>query len=284
MRFTYVISNPPYNRGMDLDFIKLGHEISEKFSLMITPAKWLTAEDEQIVSSKITYGELRRQLVKHIDTLCYYPCCKDVFDILQVDGIVYFLLDKTRHDKCRVINKCSINKHFNSEEYRNIVDRASLFNIGNEIVEYIKKIGKFNRFEFEHIEGKRYQVWTNIQVPGGGLSTAKSKTHFVGVSQIIENGICGHVSDASICSFESDNYSECESFISWLNTRFVRFFVGINPSKLTGIICNDTFRFVSKNKEFKWDHIYTDKELYEYYELPERYISVIESIVKDRNS
>ena len=46
MKFDVVIGNPPYNKGMDLDFVDLGYKISNKYTVMITPAKWQTAADD----------------------------------------------------------------------------------------------------------------------------------------------------------------------------------------------------------------------------------------------
>lgn len=86
---------------------------------------------------------------------------------------------------------------------------------------------------------------------------------------------------ASTCSFSSDNKFECESFVSWLNTKFTRFFVAINISKLTGIICDNCFRFVPAPPSGKFDHIYTDEELYKAFNLPQKYIDVIEAVIKE---
>ena len=46
MKFDVVIGNPPYNKGMDLDFVDLGYKISNKYTVMITPAKWQTTADD----------------------------------------------------------------------------------------------------------------------------------------------------------------------------------------------------------------------------------------------
>ena len=46
MKFDIVIGNPPYNKGMDLDFVDLGYKISNKYTVMITPAKWQTTADD----------------------------------------------------------------------------------------------------------------------------------------------------------------------------------------------------------------------------------------------
>ena len=285
MKFDVVIGNPPYNKGMDLDFVDLGYKISNKYTVMITPAKWQTTADDYsgCASKNINYKQFRELYVPHMNYVCFYPACKDVFDILQVDGITWYLLDKCNHEQCIIENKCRYTKAFNSCEKRSIKNRESLFNIGNEIVKYL---GNYNIFTFPYqYKYKHFQVWTNTQVPGGGLSTqiAVRKTQFVGESHIEEdNGIYIEHSNASICSFSFDSKAECESFISWLNCKLTRFFVAINPTKLTGIITNDNFRFVPAPPSGKFDHIYTDEELYKAFNLPQKYIDVIESVIKER--
>ena len=107
----------------------------------------------------------------------------------------------------------------------------------------------------------------------------------IGTIRIINNCGCNATDDKAIASslaFSSDDLTECESFISWINTRFTRFFVAINISKLTGIICNQCFRFVPAPPSGKFDHIYTDEELYKAFNLPQKYIDVIEAVIKER--
>ena len=53
------MGNPPYNDGMDIDFEFNGFEISKELVLMITPAKWQTAEGKQRIASNKTYGQFR---------------------------------------------------------------------------------------------------------------------------------------------------------------------------------------------------------------------------------
>ena len=38
MRFDVVVGNPPYNSGMDLDFVNKGFDLCTKYCVMITPA------------------------------------------------------------------------------------------------------------------------------------------------------------------------------------------------------------------------------------------------------
>lgn len=294
-----VIMNPSYNNGADIDFVFLANSIVTDYTVAITPAKWQTSEGNQRIASKNSYGDFRKQIVPHIKQVVFYPCCKDIFDILQVDGITYYIVDKQQtFYKCIVENKCKYIKEFdNSTEFRSILNRESLLNIGNEIVNYL---GNYNTFKFENIAtSKRFQVWTNIQCPGGNLSTVTSprKTLFIGESTLDEDlGFEIEHSDASMMTFTSDSEAECKSFISWLNTKFTRFFTAINANKLTGILTNDSFRFVpvpfiDEDGTYKWDRIYNDKELYEHYGLNKneaktkegiRYIDIIENIVKER--
>ena len=301
MKFDVVIGNPPYNKGMDLDFVKLGFDLCEKYCVMITPAKWQTAADDYsgCASKTIDYKGFREQLVHHMSYVCFYPDSFDVFGAAQTDGISYYLLDKqTKYDKCKVENRCLLQNRFNSIEIRAIKNRETLYNVGNEIINYLKNC---TTWKFKNIQNRKYEVWTNNQVPvaggriksgggasdgggnGGCLLSLDGKCLIVGVSRIIdvssgERSIVG----ASNYTFSSDDKSDCESFVSWLNTKFTRFFVEINISKLTGILTDDYFRFVPAPPSGKFDHIYTDEELYKAFNLPQKYIDVIEAVIKER--
>ena len=60
------------------------------------------------------------------------------------------------------------------------------------------------------------------------------------------------------------------------------FVVGANISKLTGILTNHCWRFVPAPPSEKFDHIYTDQELYDAFNLPQKYRDVIEAVIKER--
>ena len=149
----------------------------------------------------------------------------------------------------------------------------------------------YTKFKFGSINC-RYQVWTNDQLSKGGgarggvgLLNNLGNTQCVGLSRILDKMDSDYELDkpgASSCSFSSDNRAECESFVSWLNTRFTRFFVAINISKLGSIITDYCFRFVPAPPSGKFDHIYTDEELYKAFNLPQKYIDVIEAVIKER--
>lgn len=293
MNFDVVIGNPPYNKGADLDFVKLGFELSAKYCVMIVPAKWQTAEANQVVASKnITYGKFREKLVPHMSHVVFYPDCSDVFNIGQIDGVTYFLIDKVLHDACVVENKSRLQKYFNTVVKRNIVNGQPLSNIGNEIIEYLGNYKIYRIADYQKGKAGKYEVLVNNQVCLGGatpwertLLTINGSLTMIGTIRVIDTSDITEIKTkavASTCPFSSDNKFECESFISWLNTKFTRFFVAINISKLTGIICDNCFRFVPAPPSGKFDHIYTDQELYDHFKLPQKYIDIIEAVIKER--
>ena len=148
MIFDVIVGNPPYNNGMDLDFVNQGYEAASKYVCMITPAKWQTADGNQKIASDMTYGEFRKKIVPHMKHACFYPDCLDVFGIQEPSGITWFIVDKNKTyiNNCTVENKCNLQKYVNGVEIRDITHGQSLWNIGNEIVNYM---GEYEKFDIE---------------------------------------------------------------------------------------------------------------------------------------
>ena len=125
VKFNVVIGNPPYNKGMDLDFVDKAYQLSDNLVAMITPAKWQTAADDYsgCASKNIDYKQFREKYVPHMIHVCFYPECKDIFKIGQIDGITWYLIDKDTHEKVRITNKCKLQKHFNLVAERSLRER-----------------------------------------------------------------------------------------------------------------------------------------------------------------
>lgn len=297
MNFDVVIGNPPYNKGADLDFVNLGFELSTKYCVMIVPAKWQTAEDDQRVMSEMTYGKFRKKLVPHMSHVVFYPDSFDVFDIQLKEGISYFILDKEAHEKCSVKNCSLLQSKINCTKLRSITNGESLWNIGDEI---LRIFGKHKKYVFGDMS-KRYRVYTNKNMSHGGGHLASGGGNIKGSGTggyfFTQNGDLNCVSKSSIedseCavvlkqSYVTQTYSansraECESFVSWLNCKFTRFFVMIGLSRRDVQFDNYGFRFVPAPPSGKFDHIYTDAELYRDFHLPQKYIDVIEAVIKER--
>lgn len=287
-----IAGNVPYSDGMDIDFIYDAYKVAKYGICEITPAKCFVADENQKIQSEHSYGDFVKDIVPHVNKVIFYPDAAELFEIRNTDGITIYTCDKDIHEKSIVVNRNLHQKHFNSTVERDIRDRKTLHNCGYELVE---KLSKYERFTFENISNtKQYQVWTGSQINGGNgwgfanrqnpCSTLNLQGKFKCIgSSVIVNTYNGEedARGASTCTFESNDINECKSFISWLDTKLVRFLVGINISKLTGILTNDYFRFVPK--PFKgYSELYTDAEVYKYYSIDDKTINIIESIILDR--
>lgn len=73
----------------------------------------------------------------------------------------------------------------------------------------------------------------------------------------------------------SDTEIEAKSLQSYIFTKFVRFLM--MPTMVSISISGASFRFVPKQK---FDHIFTDEELYAKYNLTQEEIDFIESMIK----
>ena len=293
MEFDLVIGNPPYNNDLYLDFVTVAQHLSSKYTVMITPAKWQAKGGKK-------NEDFRKNVVPYMSKIVYYPDTLDVFAIADACGISYYLIDSKEHDICEIHNKCAMKKEFNSIENRNILSGQSLWNIGNEIVE---RIGKQSPFRVEEVhDRKKYTVSINTQSSlmrgfaikeqdeygkwkirqdlvgkGGAIFDKDGKAVVIGKITILDAN-SSNVSGTSKCIFTSDNENEIKSFISYINTKLVAFLMLITLNGLT-VINNETFRFVPAPEAF--DHIFTDQELYEKYNLTAEEINIIESVIKE---
>lgn len=291
---------------------------------MITPAKWQTAEANQRIDSQMSYGDFRKKIVPHMKEVVYYPDCYDLFDIKEASGICYYIIYKDKSfDKCLVVNKQELQKSIESFEIRAILNRETLWNVGNSVVDLM---GRYNKLDIENMaqlnNKARYFVNSNNQSTkgGGGYST---KMQDASGKWVTKDGIVGHggmlfnpktrnipvitkinvidsldaakdllIAGASSNLFYSDSLEECESYVSYITTKLVRFLILINFNKQT-LFDRNTFRFVpspmildnSGNRiRGEFDHIYTDDELYKTWNIPQKYIEIIEAVVKERDN
>lgn len=294
MKFDLVIGNPPYNNDLYLDFVTVAQHLSSKYTVMITPAKWQAKGGKK-------NEDFRKNVVPYMSKIVYYPDTLDVFAIADACGISYYLIDSKEHDICEIHNKCAMKKEFNSIENRSILSGQSLWNIGNEIVE---RIGKQSPFRVEEVhDRKKYTVSINTQSSlmrgfaikeqdeygkwkirqdlvgkGGAIFDKDGKAVVIGKITILDAN-SSNVSGTSKCIFTSDNENEIKSFVSYINTKLVAFLMLITLNGLI-VINNETFRFVPAPEAF--DHIFTDQELYEKYNLTAEEINIIESVIKER--
>lgn len=305
MTIDNVIGNPPYSKGIDLDFTNLSFELCKGYVCFVVPAKWqVTSDDYRGCCSKtIDYRGFRKKFTPHMEQVVFYPDTLDIFEVELNDGVSYFLIDKQRtFEKCTIKNVCLRQKYFNGIAQRSIANRETLVNIGNEIIEYL---GDYERYTYEEVPvRKNFYVattslflhslgsggsydWENGGIKkgsggqGGMLFTKEGNVQALGRSDIHMRSDA--VQASKKVTFQSNDIEECQNFISWLYTKFVRFFLLINESQMNNAVKPDWFRFVpSPNKTGGFTHTYTDKMLYEAYNLPEKYIDVIEAVIRSR--
>jgi hypothetical protein len=118
----------------------------------------------------------------------------------------------------------------------------------------------------------------------GIISYSTGKASVLENTEIIEkinNNFVTTVVNSEII-FQSNDINECKSFESWITSKFVRFFLLGNISTRSNIFNSNYFRFVPAPPTGKFDHIYSDDELYKAFNLSQKYIEVIESVIKER--
>lgn len=143
MKFDVVIGNPPYNNDMYLDFVTLAHQLSSKYTCMITPAKWQAKTDGKPAGSKTPdkNEQFRKNIVPYMSDIVYYKDSQDLFDIQEWGGISIILLDKEEHNEKQVKAVCKKNHALESGGFE-IHDETSVVLLSHKILNIIGKVGQ----------------------------------------------------------------------------------------------------------------------------------------------
>ena len=243
----------------------------------------------KVVSKTLNYSQFRKKIVPHMKEVVYYPDCIDIFDIRIYGGISYFLLDKNTCEDKVIKNVNASHQEFNSVESRKLDASGILNNLGTEINELLSSYKKVKTFN----TNGRYQVWITDTYDsfsnGSCMFRSDGKTGVLCPTRIIDSKNSKNTVGTAKLLFASDIKAECESFVSWLWCKFIRFMILIAVDGFHIGANMHYYRFVpappiqqTDLTANPWDHIYTDKELYDYFKLPQKYIDVIESVIKER--
>ena len=282
--FDVVVGNPPYNNDIYLDFVTLAQAIQTQNVCMITPAKWQAKGGPKNEA-------FRRDIVPYMSKIVFYPNCKDVFNINDPGGLSYYLIESKQSAVATVINRCKRQVCFNNENTRAVCrPRKTLNNLGQQIFEHISTSAGYRPFSIESMpKNGRYEVWLNNKISVGSawdqtLYDKSGAFHCISLCRVIDSADPTNimsVPDDSRLAAAFDSASEGYSFQSWIYTKFVRFGVSNSLCGLTGIATSDNWwRFVPDPGKF--DHIFTDQELYKKYNLTDEEINIIESVIKER--
>ena len=300
MNFDIVIANPPYDRtDIQMKFGLACFDICTKYNVMIIPAKWQCKGDK---TKEKWYSTFRKEVVPHMSKICFYPDCFDVFNAADASGISYYIADKQQEFKFKTIeNRCVTNKFYNDMREREFTVEGigkikdepnfnwwckhSLNNRGQQIID---KLGTFKPYLVSNYLDKQYQYWCSQIVDYScgrksyifSLSTCKVhvlSTGEINTSKDIANNL---QHDNYNPLFTSDSMLEVASFLSYAYTKFVRFLI-FNSICGLGSTGQDTWwRFVPDPGKF--DHLFTDEELYKKYNLTPDEIAIIEGTIAER--
>lgn len=149
MKFDVVVGNPPYNNDIYLDFVTLGHHLSTQYTLMITPAKWQAKTDGKPAGSKSPDKNVkfRKNIVPFMSKIVYYPCTEDLFDIREVSGISYYIINKRINNKRTIKIVCKRNSRINSNWEIHDEKIPQLCNI--KILNVLGKMGQLGEDSFK---------------------------------------------------------------------------------------------------------------------------------------
>lgn len=284
MKFDVIMGNPPYNKGIFLDFIDYGFNLSKDMMCLITPAKWYTNTNSR-AASNINYKQLRGEIRDCVSSIIFYPMSDEVFDgVMQVDGLTVTLVEKKKHETCKIKNWSKRFPWFNTTEVRSIQGNDSLNNVGNQ---YVKSLGLYKSFKIDSYNKSfgisRYKLYINKKVSGYNFYNSDNNPRLIlsnyDIVDTMSNEATNFQERALGQIFESDDINECMGLLSYLYLRPVRFGIFINLSKLTGVISNNGFRFVPE----PWlglNHIYTDEEFYEKFNTPNELVDIIAKTIR----
>lgn len=309
MEFDLVIGNPPYNNDLYLDFVTVAQHLSSKYTVMITPAKWQAKGGKK-------NEDFRKNVVPYMSKIVYYPCSTEIFNIAEVDGISIFLFGHAVNDNKEIINRSGKIKGFNNITYREVGN--TLNNVTYDIVQKMTGIPSVVPFEFKSsvshwgiTAGEEFEDFgKGINIISGGKVIAECSLHDISkniqdvekINVVINRmaGYCYFFDDegktvginklyilgknyiapfnySCLCSFET--FDEAKAFVSFMYSKIVRF-ICVTTLVGTNLANNEAWRCITIPEKF--DHIFTDQELYEKYNLTAEEINIIESVIKER--
>lgn len=281
MKFKHIVGNPPYNNDLYIKFLdKLNNRYYTNDMIVIVPAK--------LYFNKNIDNEAFKELFKHIERCIFYQCEGEVFKINMASGISIFVIRNEKFDSTLVKNISNNFEVFNTDNYYEIDKTFKTFNIkALTIINKVLSISDSYKIQSNNLT-KTYKcnVRKQAYVLGGSSNLARSIFYYddkfdsgwVTNNFKIENDTVN--CNGKITVFSSDNIEECESFISYINTRLVRYLIAVGTSGYSNIMCDDAFRFVPKPDSL--NHIFNDKELYKKFRLTDEEIKLIESVIKSR--
>lgn len=274
MKFDVIIGNPPYNNDVYIPFVLLGKKLMKPDGCMsfITPAKWQAKAGD-------LNDAFRKQIVPYMSKITYYPCSTDVFDIDCQGGICFYLIDNYKHDADVVVigNNCKEAFLCGSHTYKTYNGLITL--MGPAVQSILDKTVKEKHLNIRNLQDADRMFNVKITNVFSDVKKISKNPSLVLIEPYIVSGSSADKNTHTSCIAQFTTLEEAKSFVSYLNTRLVRFNILINAYTVA-IINDETWSFVPAPEAF--DHIFTDQELYTRYGLTADEIKLIESVIKAR--
>lgn len=119
MKFDLIISNPPYNNGLDLKILKAIYPVGEKMCF-IHPAGWLLSKNEKKTK---TIGETVKGLIAN--DLCYYEPVNNANKLFNIAGTPNDIYINIFDKNCgNPIDISTIDQHGNTDIYKSILNKV----------------------------------------------------------------------------------------------------------------------------------------------------------------
>ena len=238
----------------------------------------------------------RKDIVTHMSKIVYYPDPLDIFLNAPMcgDAISYYIIGKDTYDDKYIngtIVPCWKPRYGLDNTCINIVRRIT----GSQIINssdnsVIPTKSYFTSANFgdvnEDIESK-YSMRSSarcIKVPERVFKHTEDMDKYkVYIGHFITKNPVLHLVDPFIADVREDcllgfgSKEKCESIISYYNCKLIWFLVFMTN-------CGNASKeaFINVPDPGKFDHEFTDEELYNKYKLTKEEIKIIESVIKER--
>lgn len=317
MKFDVIVGNPPYQltdggHGTSASpiyqlFVEQAKKLNPRYISMIIPARWYSGgkgldnfRDMMLKDKRITH------LVDYFDSTECFP------GVDISGGVCYFLWERDREDNCQV--ESHLNKKVTSIKRPLLEKDADTFIRFNEAVNILRKIKKFNENSFETIVSERrpFNLDTNMKLSDEKKDNyikcyAYPKEGYVDKNKVYKNlqlvnkykvfiakayGERGNfpylvtakpfLGKKNSCCTETyllvgpfDEEEIANNVISYMNTKFFRFLVLLK--KNTQNAPRGVYSHVPIQN---FNSSYNDKKLFKKYDLSDKEINFIESMVR----